>query len=751
MKKKMPQVVKRLNYVGIAKDIGEQNWDEVLNSKDVNRAVEKFTIILQKIMERNEIEFTQKKSNVKLKPWITDTLIKQIRERDRLHMEVRKKPNDQDLNKSYKIYRNRTAALIKKTKTEYYANRIEDCPFNSKEMWKTLRGVINNETKQKENRDPTSILMKGEKLTNRLSIVQAFNYHYTNIADTIKIELQEVTEESLETKNLEDAKQKKSDKKRTPIRSWVKFKPMTQYSVRKIINNLKPYAAAGSDRITPRIIKENCDKLLTPITYLTNLSMNTGIFPTLYKEAIIRPIYKGGNEEDINNYRPVSLISNISKIIEKAIKNQLIEYLEDNKYFVESQTGFRKNMGTEDAINKLHIELTTNLDNGKKCIVVFQDLSKAFDLVDHKKLVTIIKEAGCGGKVLEWFQSYLDDRKQKVRIGETESENLKLKNGTPQGSALSPILFIIYMNELGKIELKGKLISYADDTVLIEIGETWEEVKQNTEEDLRKIINWLNNHKMILNLKKTNFIQFGLKNKKTEEDIRILIHHKKCTTNNHKGETECREMLKVKHSKYLGVIIDKNLNWKEHIKVLATKLLKPIYLAIQIKNMIPNRTKRLIYMAMVQSKLQYGISSWGATYKTNLKPVIRNQKKFLKILFNKPKRYSTIKLFNEINVPTIEELHEVTTLKYVKKHGHLTNITMKPKETRYNTLTIQLPHVKTNSGKLNSKYKGIQNFNKLDLQDKEIITNATITQYKKAIRTVTRNRRKRRTHTETNN
>ena len=159
----MPVARKRLNYAGIAKDIGKQTWGEVLNCKDINVAVEKFTGILQRIMAKNEAESTHRKASVKLKPWITENLIKTIRERDRLHMEVRKKPNDQELNKCYKSYRNKIVGMIKKTKTEYYAKRIEDCPFNSKKMWKTLNEVRNSKSKQKKSQDPTKIIVQGEK------------------------------------------------------------------------------------------------------------------------------------------------------------------------------------------------------------------------------------------------------------------------------------------------------------------------------------------------------------------------------------------------------------------------------------------------------------------------------------------------------------------------------------------------------------------------------------------------------------
>jgi len=124
----------------------------------------------------------------------------------------------------------------------------------------------------------------------------------------------------------------------------MKFQLVTQYWNKKNYKNLKQFAAAGSDRIQSRIVEDNCDQLLTPITYLVILNMSTGIFPSLYKEAIIRPIYnKEGDEKDINNYKQISLISNISKIIETAVKHQLVKCLEDSDYFVESQLGFRKN------------------------------------------------------------------------------------------------------------------------------------------------------------------------------------------------------------------------------------------------------------------------------------------------------------------------------------------------------------------------------------------------------------------------
>lgn len=639
--------------------------------------------------------------------------------------------DNENLKKQYKEYRNSLTTLIRQTKVQYYEKQIKNTPFNSKEMWKTMNRITQiNSKKITKNKDPETISVNNITYDNKTEISNIFNQHYTNIANTVKNDFKNINEKygNNNTKSI--------------TRKIYEFRLLQDDDVKRIIMSLKPYAAAGEDRIPTKIIRENCNKLVTPIKHIINLSLKTGKFPEIYKLAILRPIYKEGDTEDVNNYRPISLLSTVSKILEKAVKFQLNKFLEKNKFFSNNQLGFRNNMGTEEAINNLHIKISTYLDENKKCLAIFQDLSKAFDLVNHQKLIGKIERAGCEGKVLSWVTSYLENRKQRVRIGTTESEILTLKGGTPQGSALSPLLFLIYINDLTEINIEGEIISYADDTVIIEKGDSWEETRGKAEKDIRKVITWLNDNELILNQKKTKSVQFALKNKKNNEEVDINVHTNQCNRNDKcfQLNNNCQQINTVDSMKYLGIIIDKNLNWKQQGKYLAKKLIKSIFIAIQFRNIISQEVKRILYTAIVQSKIQYGISSWGAAYKTNLKPVTVNQKKFLKILYKKPKRFSSVQLFEETKALTLEKLHEISAIKYVKKHNLLTKYSKtNTRLTRNTQFTVTLPKIKTNIGKTNSIYTGLKNFNKLDQQNREKIIQTNNRTYKTLIRNAVTN------------
>ncbi|KAL0821890.1 hypothetical protein ABMA28_005290 [Loxostege sticticalis] len=213
--------------------------------------------------------------------------------------------------------------------------------------------------------------------------------------------------------------------------------------VRSTILHLKSYSAPGWDNISNAFLKLAVDDLSPIITHLVNLCFETGVFPISLKQSIITPVYKGGDEEDISNYRPISILPAVSKILEKLLNIRLLNYLNKFNKLSSSQFGFRRGKSTEDAILELSSFVTRQLDKSKKCLSVFLDLKKAFDTVSIPILVRKLEKIGVRGTPLALFENYLSERKQKVRLSGCTSDYVDVTCGVPQGSVLGPTLFLV--------------------------------------------------------------------------------------------------------------------------------------------------------------------------------------------------------------------------------------------------------------------------------------------------------------------
>ena len=360
--------------------------------------------------------------------------------------------------------------------------------------------------------------------------------------------------------------------------------------------------------------------IASPLAHIFNLSIEQSIYPKTFKESVVIPIYKNGSPHNCTNYRPISLISNLSKIFEKLIKKRLINYFEKNNIISNNQFGFRDKFSTNDAIKYITSSIYNYMDNDIKVAAIFLDIRKAFDFVDHNIFLAKLDNIGIRGTTNDFFANFLKDRQQTVRIGEEYSDKKNVNYGVLQGSVLGPIFFIIYIND--RINLfRNDVVAFADDSTIICKEKSWNEIEVDANKKINIIIQWLSEHKLILNYDKTVYITFSPKKNTQPDKFCIKIDN--------------TSIKKVDCTKYLGIYIDQNLKWSFHIKNVIKKCYYVIYIIRKLLNILSCKQIISVYYALLESVITYGIIGWGSAYKTHSEALDKLHKKVIKIIYNK--------------------------------------------------------------------------------------------------------------------
>ena len=480
---------------------------------------------------------------------------------------------------------------------------------------------------------------------------------------------------------------------------------VTTDEVIKIVFALKN-GAPGYDDIDSKSLKSIVHLIACPLTYVFNLSLSNGVFPMEMKISNVVPLFKGGDEMLFTNYRPVSLLITLSKVLERVMYNRLINFLNEFKLLFEYQFGFRKYFSSYMALMILVDKLSHYLENGDYVIGIFLDFSKAFDTVNHSILLEKMYYYGIRGPALQWFSSYLSGRTQFVSYNGVQSNTKSIKCGVPQGSILGPLLFLLYINDLQNVCQYSLPILFADDTNLFFNSKDITKLNFMLSEELSNISKWLKVNRLSLNINKTKYMLFT-KKRYISDQIKI--------------EIDKTPISKTNVSKFLGVIIDDKLTWKDHIAYVNGKIARGVGILNKAKHYLNREALTTLYYSFIYPYITYCNQVWGSNYKSRLNRTVVLQKKALRIVTHSEYRCHTSPLFKQLNLLTVENVNNFLIGIFMHRRFHDTlpsvfngffqiNSNIHEHQTR-TSQQLHTPIIKTDIGKFNIRYRGSKIWN----------------------------------------
>ena len=623
----------------LASNLGAVTWD--IDDEDVNVSYDKFLASLTREYNAclplitKRIKIIQNCS----KPWITVAIRKSIKKKNDLYKNWIKTRSDSRL-ATYKKYKNKLTSTIRAAERLYYNNRFAEVQGDLKRTWRLIKLIIHKEPAKQGIHE---IKHNNKCETDQTVIANIFNEYFTNIGEKLA---SKIPQESGSPCEFIKNDQTKSNS--------IFMQPTTASEIINIVQNLKNDKAAGCDSISPKVLKAVMNNIVTPLCTLFNKSMESGIFPDSLKVARVTPIFKSGDKLSVNNYRPVSVLPVISKILERIIYNRLFEFLDKFKVLSDQQYGFKPKHSTCMAILNLIDKIACDLDTGKIAVGLFIDLSKAFDTIDHNILLDKLYRYGIRGIAFKLMQSYLKNRKQFVSIDNNNSSMTTVKCGVPQGSILGPLLFIIYINDIVNVSNILNMVLFADDTNLFLTGNKIEEITLILNVELCKLSRWFKLNELSLNISKTNYIVFRQKNKKLSNVPDILIDNNKIDM--------------VHSSKFLGVIINERLTFCDHIKLIKQKISKSLGILKYVRYKLSHTILRSLYFTLINPYYEYCNLVWSSNRYVG--EIVTLQKKAVRIICGANWNDHTLPLFKKMCILRVDEIHRLQLACFMFKVHH---------------------------------------------------------------------------------
>ena len=418
--------------------------------------------------------------------------------------------------------------------------------------------------------------------------------------------------------------------------------PVSPDEISSILGKLKS-TKSNLNVLPVCLIRQVKDSLSIPLARIINSSFENGIFPEIYKTATITPIHKDGPKNDVQNYRPISILPNFGKVIEKCMASRLFNYLSKKNIISPEQFGFQPRKNTTDAISKLVEKIYTSFNRKEFAVGIFLDFKSAFDSVSHSILISKLNRYGIRGMASSWFANYLINRKQRVRIENSFSELKTVSFGLPQGSSLSPILFLLYVNDLCTVSSKFSNFLFADDATFFLSDQNLGTLLNFINIELTKLANWTISNRLTINTRKTVAMIFSNR-PYNASDAEISINSVRLNI--------------VREHKFLGLMLDDRLHFKAHIKMVSAKISKNIGIFYRTRNFLNSSAKSELYYCFVYPYFLYANLIWGGAYPSLLDPLVKLQKRIIRIITDQAFLAHTSPLFRSTGILKFQDIHK---------------------------------------------------------------------------------------------
>ena len=607
--------ISKINYENVLNDLTNMNLSQaILSSNSANCA---FELLQNKLVKLLNNHAPKKKKVIKKKDFhcMSKELRKAIYHRNKLRNKYYKTRSDNALN-AYKIQRNTVTQIKRKEIGKYFAEKCKEGTRN-KDFWKAVKPLF---SKSRTKSDSITLRENGEIVSDDHRVCRIFNSFFQSIGSDIG------PPENNDSSLREIMKQYESHPSVKVIKNKIKehglnngfiFRFVTELEVRNTIKQLSVKKAAGFDELPAQFIKKIATGLIKPLTLLINRCILENVFPHELKKANITPVFKKKDKLNKDNYRSVNILPILSKVMERIMYNQVYEHM--SPLFHKYLSGFREGHSCQDVLVRMTEDWRDCLDKGSCVGIVAIDLSKAFDCMPHSLLLAKLAAYGFDSDACIMMKSYLMDRQQRVKIGDTFSNWANSIKGVPQGSILGPLLFNIFINDFLFGKYNSTIYNYADDNTICCHDDDQLVTVNKLEEDCLKAMQWFELNRMKANASKFQVMFISRNNNKNIESITV-------------GGQE----LKVSKSiNILGVELDRELKYNSHMDNISRQAGKQVNAVKRMKHYLDKRTRNIIYNSYINCNFSYCSVVWMFANKTNLEKLERTNKRALRVVTNK--------------------------------------------------------------------------------------------------------------------